>query len=176
MNYLHKQQKNSLFFAALLIISLSACEKKSASLFDLEKTNAIATDFTLPTIDNKQLTLSDYKGKLVLLNFWASWCPPCRFEIPDFIKLQSKYQDKGFTFIGIGMEDLKEVKVYSEKIGINYPVTYGYEASRKLSNAYGNFEGALPYSILIGRDQKIIAIYPGLLTPSRLSKAIEKHL
>ena len=155
---------------------LSACEKEPSSLFNLKKESTIATDFTLPTIDGKQLTLSDYKGKLVLLNFWASWCPPCRFEIPDFIKLQDKYKAKGFTFIGVGMEGIDEIKSYSKEVGINYPTTYGYEAARALSTSYGNTEGALPYSILIGRDQKIIAIYPGLLTPSRLSKAIDKHL
>ena len=139
-----------------------------------EITRTIATDFTMPTINGKQLTLSDHKGKLILLNFWASWCPPCRFEIPDFIKLQNK--DKGFTFIGIAMENLDDAKRYSKEVGINYPIVYGNETSRALTTAYGNSVGALPYSILIDRDQKIIATYSGLLTPTRLSKAIEKHL
>ncbi|RTZ62466.1 MAG: TlpA family protein disulfide reductase [Aquificaceae bacterium] len=167
----------SLILIAVTIIPLTACEKEpSSALFKHKIAGAIATDFTMPTIDGKKVTLSDYKGKLILLNFWASWCPPCRFEIPDFIKLQDKHKSKDFTFIGIAMENLDDAKAYSKQVGINYPIAYGYETSRTLSTAYGNSVGALPYSILIDRDQKIIATYPGLLTPTRLSKAIEKHL
>lgn len=177
MKAFHKLKTVTLVLTAIIAISLSACEKKpTTALFDQEATGTVATDFTMPTIDGKQLTLSDHKGKLILLNFWASWCPPCRFEIPDFIKLQNKYKDKDFTFIGIAMENLDDAKKYSEDVGINYPIVYENGTGRALSSAYGNSAGALPYSILIDRDQKIIATYPGLLTPTRLSKAIEKHL
>ena len=177
MKAFQKLKATPLALAFIATISLSACEKEpTTALFNPETAGAIATDFTMPTIDGKQLTLSDHKGKLILLNFWASWCPPCRFEIPDFIKLQKKYKDKNFTFIGIAMENLDDAKKYSEEVGINYPIVYENGAGRALSSAYGNSAGALPYSILISRDQKIIATYPGLLTPTRLSKAIEKHL
>ena len=166
----------SLSLGALLVFSITACEQKSPTLFDLNKGGALAEDFSLPSIDNKTIKLSDYNGQLVLVNFWASWCPPCRFEIPDFIKLQTKYQEKGFTFIGIGVEELKPIKAYSDEIGINYPITHNEELALKVASAYGNPDGALPYSILISRDQKILEIFPGLLTPTKLSAAIEKHL
>ena len=177
MKAFQKPKTTTLLLTAVVLVLLSACEKEPTSvLFDQEITGGTATDFTMTTIDGKQLTLSDHKGKLILLNFWASWCPPCRFEIPDFIKLQNKYKDKDFTFIGIAMENRDDAKKYSEEIGINYPIVYENGASRALTTAYGNSAGALPYSILIDRNQKIIATYPGLLTPTRLSKAIEKHL
>ena len=111
-----------------------------------------------------------------MLNFWASWCPPCRFEIPDFIKLQSKYQDKGFTFIGIAVEGLEDAKGYAKEVGFNYPNGYGKNAGHLIASAYGDSAGALPYSVLIGRDQKIITVFPGLLRPAKLSKAIEENL
>ncbi len=171
-----KQRKTAFIAILILAFILGGCDEKPPSMFDLAKVGSPAKDFTLPNIDGKQITLSDYKGKLILLNFWASWCPPCRFEIPDFIKLQNKYQDKNFTFIGIAIEDLDDAKSYSEKIKINYPIGYGKQAGQIIATAYGNAAGALPYSVLINREQKIIAIFPGLLRPKKLSKAIEENL
>lgn len=166
----------SLTLGMLLALLISACEKAPPSMFDLKKSGTTAPEFSLPSIDNKTVKLSNYQGQLVLVNFWASWCPPCRLEIPDFIKLQKKYQEKEFTFIGIGVENKKDIKAYSDDMGINYPVTYDTAQAMEVARAYGNSVGALPYSILISRDQKILEIFPGLLTSSRLSKAIEKHL
>ncbi|MCK5918875.1 MAG: TlpA family protein disulfide reductase [Cocleimonas sp.] len=174
---LQKKQNTAYFIVTILLtFLLSSCDKKPPSLFEFAKSGSPAKDFTLPTINGKEITLSDYKGKLILLNFWASWCPPCRFEIPDFIKLQTKYQDKGFTFIGVALEGLQDAKPYSEEVGINYPIGYGKKAGHMIATAYGDSAGALPYSVLIGRDQKIIAVFPGLLRPAKLSKAIEENL
>ncbi len=172
-----KKQNTAYFIVSILLtLLLSSCDKKPPSLFESAELGSPAKDFTLPTIDGKKITLSDYKGKLILLNFWASWCPPCRFEIPDFIKLQSKYQDKGFTFIGVALEGLEEAKGYAKEVSFNYPNGYGKNAGHIIASAYGDSAGALPYSVLIGRDQKIIAVFPGLLRPAKLSKAIEENL
>ncbi|MCK5873173.1 MAG: TlpA family protein disulfide reductase [Alcanivoracaceae bacterium] len=173
---INKQRKTYFILAILLTFLLNGCDKKPPALFEFAQIGSMAEDFTLPSIDGKQITLSDHKGKLILLNFWASWCPPCRFEIPDFIKLQNKYQDKNFTFIGIAIEGLDNAKAYSNEAGINYPIAYGKKAGQIIATAYGDSAGALPYSVLIGRDQKIIAIFPGLLRPKKLSKAIEENL
>lgn len=171
------------YIAAVLIIFVSLAGAYSVRkynqrdpVFDLNQPGKIAPGFSLPNISGGQLKLEDYKGQLVLLNFWASWCPPCRAEIPGFIKVQNKYKDKPFTFVGVAIEDKEAVSQYSKEIGINYPVSYGVEASHDLASRYGNPDGALPYSILISPEQKIIEVFSGFLSENKLEELINKNL
>jgi len=145
-------------------------------LFTSGLVGQIAPDFTLASASSGRIKLSDYKGKLVLLNFWASWCPPCRAEIPGFIKIQEKYKDKGFTILGAAIEDKKAVNIYMMEVGLNYPTAYGVEEVHKIAGVYGDPDGALPYSVLISKDQKILAIFAGFLSETKLEKLIEKNL
>ncbi len=143
---------------------------------DTSRAGQLVEDFALPSLAGGEEKLSNYKGKLILLNFWASWCPPCREEIPDFIKVQSKYQSKGFTILGISIEDKELTEFYAKKVGINFPIFYDEDKSTEIGNKYGMI--GIPYSILINKNQKIIAIYPSYqtLNEARLSSDIEKHL
>ncbi len=136
----------------------------------------VAPAFTLASATEGQIKLADYKGKLVLLNFWASWCPPCRAEIPGFIKIQEEYKDKGFTIIGAAIEDKEAVNLYMKEVGLNYPTAYGVEEVHKIAGAYGDPDGALPYSVLIGKDQKILAVFAGFLSEKKLKELIDKNL
>ena len=141
-----------------------------------DQAGTLITDFTLASLEGGTKKLSDYKGKIVLLNFWASWCPPCREEIPGFIKVQNKFKDKGFTIFGVSIEHKEPTETYAKDAGINFPVVYGEAAGVAIGEKYGLI--GIPYSILLDKEQKIIAIYPShqTLTESRLSKDIEKHL
>lgn len=141
-----------------------------------DQAGTLVTDFTLPALTQKERKLSDFKGKIVLLNFWASWCPPCRKEIPDFIKVQNKFKDKGFTIFGVSIEHREPTEKYAKDAGINFPIVYGEQAGLAIGEKYGMI--GIPYSILLDKNQKIIAIYPSYqtLTEERLSKDIEKHL
>ena len=131
-------------------------------------------DFTLPSIDGAQIKLSDYKGKLVLLNFWASWCPPCQKEIPGFIDVQEAFKDKPFTIIGVSLENKEETLEYVKKHQINYPVTYGEDDGFKIARlSYGM--RVIPLNVLISPDQKIIASYYEL-SESKLTNIINSHL
>ena len=134
-----------------------------------------APAFTLSS-ENGPVKLDDYKGKLVLLNFWASWCPPCRAEMPGFIKTQEKYKDKPFTFIGVAIEDKADVLAYAKEIGVNYPITYGTEDAYKAVTNYGNPDGALPYSVLISPEQKILQVFSGFLSEGILEELITKNI
>src|SRR5581483_6919273 len=117
-------------------------------------------NLTLPDIDGKTVKLSDYKGKVVLLDFWATWCPPCRKEIPGFIELYNAYKSRGFVVVGISMDDEPAaVKPYVQQIKMNYPVLLG--AGRDdLTAAYG--ELPLPTSFVIARDGRVCARHDGL--------------
>ena len=145
-------------------------------VFDLNQAGKTAPDFSLPLVQGGKLNLADYKGKLVLLNFWASWCPPCRAEIPGFIKTQNTYKDRPFTFLGVAIENRQDAERYAKEIGINYPVSFGMEQSLEVAEKYGNPDGGLPYSVLISPTQKILTVHSGFLSEDKLKEMIEKNL
>lgn len=119
-----------------------------------------APDFTLKDVAGKRLSLSDYKGKVVLLNFWATWCGPCKVEIPWFIEFESQYQAQGFTVLGVSMDEdgWKAITPYVAGHHMNYPVVLGDE---EVNERYGGID-ALPTTLLIARDGKVRAIHQGL--------------
>lgn len=136
-----------------------------------------APDFTLKTTDGKIVKLSDYKGKGVIVNFWATWCGPCRAEIPDMVELQKEYEGKGFSFIGIALSDEDEkVKAFVAEQKMNYPVGLG---SQELAMSYGKFtkEGeirGIPTSFVINAKGEIIDYFIGGRDRATFSAAIQK--
>jgi thiol-disulfide isomerase/thioredoxin len=117
-----------------------------------------APKFSLTDISGQKLTLDDYKGKVVVLDFWATWCGPCRIEIPEFVALQKRYRDQGLAMIGISMDDGPDpVKDFYKQFNMNYPVALG---DAKLAELYGGILG-LPTTLLIGRDGRIYAKHVG---------------
>jgi len=139
-----------------------------------QKTSAVAPDFTLPTIDGKQLKLSDYKGKVVIIDFWATWCGPCRKGIPDLIDLKKKYGAKGFEVIGISLdtETKNQVPGFVKTNGMNYPVVYG---NQNVTQLYGGIE-AIPTTFVIDKQGKIVATYQGLAPAITYENHIKKLL
>jgi cytochrome c biogenesis protein CcmG/thiol:disulfide interchange protein DsbE len=132
-----------------------------------------APDFNLPLIDGGQLRLSSYLGKVVLLDFWATWCVPCREETPHFVDLQQKYGGEGLQIIGVSMDDSTDpVRTFYQQFHINYPVVMG---TADVGSAYGGVLG-LPIAFLIDRDGRIYAKHIGATDAAVFEKDISTLL
>tara|TARA_X000001036_G_scaffold103421_2_gene96682 strand:- start:4596 stop:5174 length:579 start_codon:yes stop_codon:yes gene_type:complete len=123
-----------------------------------------APDFKLKDSVDTLHVLSKLRGNVVLINFWATWCGPCRQEIPDFIELYDKYHDQGFEILGISLSDSKEALAnFSNIYKVSYPLLYGNNKEiSDITNSYGGIP-AVPWSFLVGIDGEIIATYPGAI-------------
>jgi peroxiredoxin len=159
-----------LFFGFHMARRSSASTSTSLSLAKSEP----APDFTLQSLDGKSVRLSDLRGKAVLLNFWATWCSPCKIEMPWFIELQKQYGSQGLQVVGIAMDDSgkEDIAKFANDMGVNYPVLLGKEA---VGEAYGGVP-ALPETFFIGRDGKIVDKIIGLKGKAEIEDAIKKAL
>ena len=133
-----------------------------------------APDFTLPSLDGRKVKLSDFRGKAVLLNFWATWCPPCKVEMPWFADLQKQYADDGLVVLGVAMDDSKPdtIAKFASDLGVNYEVLLGTD---KVSDDYGDVQ-YLPTTFYIGRDGTIVDKMTGLLGRKEIEDAVRKTL
>lgn len=133
-----------------------------------------APDFELKDANGKVVHLSDYKGKVVLLDFWATWCGPCKVEIPWFMEFQRKYKDRGFEVLGVSMDDdgWKAITPFVNQKKINYRIVLGDD---KTGDQYGGLE-ALPTTFVIDRSGRIASVHVGLAGKKDFSDAIEKLL
>jgi peroxiredoxin len=127
-----------------------------------EKDRKPAPNFSLQDATGKTLKLSDLKGKVVLLNFWATWCGPCKLEIPWFEDFQTTYKDKPFTVVGVSMDDdgWKAVKPYISSAKMNYPVVVGND---KMADSFGGVD-AMPTTFIIDKNGNIAASHTGLVS------------
>jgi thiol-disulfide isomerase/thioredoxin len=133
-----------------------------------------APNFSLSTQNGKMIELAKLKGKVVLVNFWATWCPPCRAEIPDFIDVYNTYKSKGFEIVGIALDEegWDKVAPFMKEAKINYPIVLG---SRDIIQAYGGIEG-IPTTFMVDKDGYIVGQQVGTLTKSALLNALKKYL
>lgn len=111
---------------------------------------------TLPDLQGKTHSLDEWRGKVILLNFWASWCGPCQYEIPDFVAFQEAHGDAGLQVIGVGIDQARPLGNVHRTLGINYPVLVAGMDGGKYLQAWGNPKGTVPYSVIIDRDGDIV--------------------
>lgn len=132
------------------------------------------TELTLKDIRGRYVRLSDYRGKVVLINFWATWCPPCRKEIPDLIKLQRDYGSRGLQVIGVTYppQKLAEVRRFVQGAKVNYPIALGTKEMKLLFSS----SETLPMTIVIGTDGRIRDIIEGILLPEEFEQKIKPLL
>ena len=133
-------------------------------------------DFSFPDTAGNLREASEWQGKVMLINFWATWCPPCRREIPDLLKLCHRYRDQGLVIVGIGVDHPDSVRRFVADLSMDYPNLLGGEAGTGLSMRYGNRTAALPYSVIVDRTGKIIQTYVGALKESVAERTIQPLL
>lgn len=157
-----------------LAICLAACAQKPAAEQTAARSENAAPDFTLKDIHGKAVSLSDYKGKVVLLNFWATWCGPCQLEIPWFVEFEKKYKDQGFAVVGVSMDEegWEVVKPFLEEKRVNYRVVIGDD---DVAQKYGGVE-SLPTTYMIDKSGRIHSIHVGLVSKSDYENEIVQLL
>src|SRR5215468_2800739 len=159
--------------AGTLALAVSGCKKSQGTFHTVE----------MKSLEDSTVTLGDYHGKVVLVNFWATWCDPCRVEIPWLIEMQNKYGAKGFTVLGIAMDEegkpvvapfvaKERYTVNGQKLAMNYPIVVGNE---KVAAKFGGLLG-YPTSVLISRDGRVLKRTTGLIDYDATTKMIEGAL
>lgn len=144
------------FFYQATAVDAGTAVKKAEKVLAL-KQGPVAPDFRLKSLDGKEIRLSDYKGRVVILDFWATWCPPCKAEIPSFIEMHGELAEEGLVVIGAAADDPRKVRKFAAEYGINYPIVI---ADAALANDYGGIMG-LPTTFVIDREGRIARTYVG---------------
>ncbi len=171
--------KNTLIFIVAMVIAGSAGYGLQTYLADRQayKQPVVGShrpEFAASDLQGRLRNIGEWDGKVILLNFWATWCPPCKKEIPDFIELQKAYRDKNFQIIGIAIDEDEAVRRFADKLGINYPIMAVREEAVALSQRYGNIGGNLPYSVFIDQKGEIRATFTGELSKNKVKAILER--
>ncbi len=169
-------KKTALIFSLAimaLILGLTTRHFSTAS----EKTYATPLPaFSLLDLSDQQHNISEWKDKVLVINFWATWCTPCLKEIPDFVTMQTQYEDRGLQFIGIALDDKEPVAEFASSTKINFPILLGGENGIALAKQLGNLVQAVPYTIIVNRKGQIIHTNPGELSKERLLDIVKPLL
>lgn len=130
----------------------------------------------LPDLDGRMRALDEFRGRVVLVNFWATWCPPCRREIPAFQEIRARHADRGFEILGVALDEATAVRDFVAEYGVTYPQLLAGPDGASLMARFGNPRGALPYSVLVDREGIVRLAHLGELDPETLGRALDELL
>ncbi len=133
-------------------------------------------EFSLLDLNGKRRYSSEWQGKLIAINFWATWCAPCREEIPAFVELQQKYQSQGLQFVGIALQQADEIRDFINEYNVNYPSLVGGDEVVKIASQLGNNMGAIPYTVVINAEGKIAFTHRGPISREEAEAVIKNFL
>lgn len=127
----------------------------------------------LRDVDDKPQTLASYKGRVLVVNFWASWCGPCVAEMPELVQLHDTYQSKGIEFVGIGVDSRQNIQNFLKRVRVDYPIFVSGFGGADLARSLGNTAGALPFTVVIDANGVVRSTKLGQITPSELRKTLD---
>ena len=133
-------------------------------------------ELTLPDVDGREQRLDQWKGKVLVVNFWATWCEPCREEMPEFVKAQAALGNKGLQFVGIAIDQPSKIRQFTQELRVNYPSLVGGYGALELSETLGNRIKALPFTVIIDREGQTAYTQMGPLKPEKLDAIVRKLL
>lgn len=139
-------------------------------------TSSAVFDWSFVDVAGTPQPLSQWRGRLLVLNFWATWCPPCLKEIPAFIDLQQRLGPRGLQFVGIALDQVEAVQPFLEDHAVNYPVLLGDQDVARFMTVLGNQIGALPFTVVVDHDGKVLALHQGEWQAEEAAKALEGYL
>jgi thiol-disulfide isomerase/thioredoxin len=127
---------------------------------------------SLATPEGGKGSLAAWKGKVMVVNFWATWCAPCRKEIPDFVRMQQRLGAQGLQFVGVAVDELDAVRPFLQTLGVNYPNLVGQLDALELARSLGNEMGALPFTVVVDRSGRVVQTVLGATTEARLEAIV----
>jgi peroxiredoxin len=149
----------------------------SLAVWDQSPRDATALlSVSLPDTSGQQQSLAQWRGKVVVVNFWATWCAPCREEMPEFMKIQREFGPRGLQFVGIAVDQPEKVGQFAKELDLNYPALIGGYGAVELSKTLGNQLSALPFTIVIARNGKVARTQLGPFDPTKLRSTIDSLL
>jgi cytochrome c biogenesis protein CcmG/thiol:disulfide interchange protein DsbE len=156
----------------LLFVERSVRSSSQSGFTSASGKGKLAPDFVLSSLDGKSVQLSDLHGKVVLLNFWATWCVPCKVEMPWFVELQKRYGTSGLQVVGIAMDDASQadLRKFTNELGVNYPILIGND---KVGDVYGGVQ-FLPFTLYVDRDGRVVDKVFGLKSENEVENEIKK--
>ncbi len=168
----------TIFLLSIFITNFSS----SLNAETRNKGKAISNAWELPPLilndlEGKKHNLYDWHGKIIMLNFWATWCGPCQVEIPDFIEYQKRYADQGLQIIGVGLDEVRKLRNYVRTVGINYPVLQADpELQYSLLKQWGNSFGVLPFTVIIAKDGHFVFMQQGVFSQETFDARVKPLL
>jgi len=167
-----------LILIAGLVALASGMLVRNLNNISTEKVSVTADLFStqLPDLQGTSHALSQWRGKILVINFWATWCPPCLHEIPDFMTMQTDYAAKNVQFIGIALDEQQAVLDYTTKIGINYPILLGGNQGMGLARQWGNLIESVPFTVVVNAQGTIVHRQLGEMSASELQAILQPLL